>query len=208
VYLAKGGKVYRYGNAEEPLYADKINEYNKTWTVSTAYVVGDLVYDTDIQRTFECLIANTSAASGTFEQDRDLVAGNWTEYVGIPINWALETPWSDLSKRGVNKTVKYVGHDTEGSDSFTFSLFSNQFYRNRDDYQLIPNRSMEFNAGDYAGFGTKNALKFASGRRTREEKLWPMPVKGKLIKMRYEGSTVRSIRIIGTTLHYLLGGAR
>lgn len=208
VYLCKGGRVYRYGNSEEPLYADDINGWEKIWDTSTAYVVGDLVYDTELGRTYECVADHTSAASGTFEDYRNANLNEWIEFVGRPISWVLETPWSELSKRGQTKTIKYVGHDTEGTDDFTFSLYTNQIYKSKDTYERIPNRSMQFTSGGYAGFGVQNPDNFSSGRRTREEKLWPMPVKGKLFKMRYEGATVRPVRITGTTLYYLIGGPR
>jgi hypothetical protein len=208
VYFAKGGRVYRYGSAEEPLYADNINGWEQIWDTSASYVVGDLVYDTLLDRTYECLVAHTSAASGTFEEDRDANPDNWQEYAGRPIEWSLETPWSDLQKRGQTKFIKYVGHDTEGTDEFTFSIYTNQFYRDRGTYERIPARSMEFTAGGYAGYGIGNADVFGSGRRTREEKLWPMPAKAKLFMLRYEGATTRQVRITATTLHYLEGGNR
>ncbi len=206
VYLAKGGRVYRYGSNEEPIYADNVNGLQKKWSNNVAYSQGDLVYDTLVKRTYECLVAHTSANSGSFEQDRDARASLWKEYVGIPISWTLETPWSDLSKRGQNKTIKYVGHDVEGTDEFTFSIFCNQIYRDKDAYTLQPERSMQFTAGGYAGFGIKNPDVFGSGRRTREEMLWPMPSRGKLIKMRYEGATTRHVRVTSTTLYYMIGG--
>lgn len=206
VYFAKGGRVYRYGNSEEPIYADNVNGWSTIWQQNAAYNVGDLVYDALLDRTYECLIAHTSPATGTFEDSRDDDPNNWQEYAGAPINWVLETPWSDLQKRGQNKIIKYIGHDIEGTDEFTFSIYTNQLYRDRNKYERIPARTMEFTAGGYAGFGIGNDDVYSSGRRTREEKVWPMPAKGKLFMMRYEGATTRSVRITGTTLYYLVGG--
>lgn len=208
VYMARGGRVWRYGNSEEPLYADNLNTYDSVWANNTAYVTGDLIYDSSLNQTYECLEDHTSAAAGTFIDDREASPNNWQEWEGDPIEWDLETPWSDLSKRALQKTLKYVGFDTEGDDEFTFEVYTNQLYRSKDNYERVPNRSMEFTAGDYAGFGIANADVFSSGRRTREEKLWAMGVRGKLFKLRYYGSTKRRVRITGTTLYYLEGGVR
>lgn len=208
VYFAKAGRVYRYGSSEEPLYADDINGWEAIWDTNVAYTVGQLIYDASEDRTYECLIAHTSASSGTFADDRAAEPNNWQEYEGRAINWSLETPWSDLKHRGQFKTIKYVTHDTEGRDAFTFSIYSNQFYRDRGTYERIPARSLEFTAGGYAGYGIGGADVYGSGRRTLEEKLWPMPVKGKLLMLRYEGATKRQFRMTGTTLFYTIGGNR
>lgn len=208
VYFAKGGRVYRYGSNEEPLYADNINAFESVWANNTAYAVGDRIYDTTLGATFECLEAHTSAAAGTFAADRADRVDLWQEFEGDPISWVLETPWSELGKRGQNKFIKSVGHDSEGTDAFTFSIYTNQLYRSKNDYQRIPNRELQFTAGGYAGFGIMDAENYASGRRTREEKPWPFPVRGKLFKLRYAGETTRSLRITGTTFYYLIGGIR
>lgn len=208
VYFAKGGRVFRYGNAEEPLEADNINLYDSVWANSTLYTVGAHIFDDVNNKTYECLVEHTSAAADTFADDRELNPDNWMEWVGDPIEWDLETPWSDFQKRGNYKLLKYVSFDTEGSDDFTFELYSNQIYRDRQTYARVPNRSMNFTAGDYGGFGIKDADQFGSGRRTKEEKVWPMPVKAKLFKMRFHGSTTRRVRISGVTLYYLEAGVR
>lgn len=208
MYFAKGGKVYRYGSSEEPLYADNIGEYDSDWSNSVDYSVGDYIRDTDDGLVYECLVAHTSAATGTFAADRADNVDNWMQYKGQPIDWALETPWSELSKRGINKIIKYVNHDSEGEGEFTFSIFTNQIYRNKSTYELVPNRAMKFTAGNIGGFGIASAFVWGSGRRTREEKVWPMEARGKLFKLRYAGSTTRKVRITGTTLYYLKGSIR
>lgn len=208
VYFAREGRVFRYGSNEKPLYADNINGWEKQWDNSTDYAVGDLVLDTDESVTYKCLVAHTSASSGTFQSDRDDNPDNWHVYEGEPINWALETPWSSFSMRGNVKQLKYVDHDSEGEDEFKFSVFTDQIYRDRNTYENVPMRAMKFTAGGFGGFGIKTASVWGSGRRTREEKLWPMECRGKLFKLRYEGSTTKMVRIISTTLHYLKGGIR
>lgn len=207
VYFAKEGRIFRYGNNDEPIYADEVSNYDdRTWANAHAYTAGTRVYDSADLRTYVARIDHTSAATGTFAQDRANNIEFWEEYLGEPIIWELETPWSDLSQRALNKNIKYVAHDTEGTGQFTFSLFTNQVYRDPQSYALAPKRSIQFSAGDVGGYGMIDPQSWGTGRRTREERLWPMPCKGKLLRMRYEGATRDYTRIISTTLFYLEGG--
>lgn len=209
VYFAKSGRVFRYGNNDEPIYADEISNYDdRTWVHSHAYTAGTRVYDSSDLHTYVARVDHTSASSGTFLAERNTNLDFWQEYQGEPIVWELETPWSDLNTRGDNKLMKYVGHDTEGSGLFTFSIFTNQAYRDPSSYERAPKRSVQFSAGDTGGFGSVNPQSWGSGRRTREERLWPMPCKGKLLLLRYEGATREYTRIISTTLFYLPGSTR
>ncbi|MBU2051507.1 MAG: hypothetical protein KKH61_21360 [Gammaproteobacteria bacterium] len=209
LYFAKDGRIFRYGNNDEPLYADEISNYDeRTWINSHAYTAGTRVYDSSNLRTYVARIGHTSAAAGTFATERSTNLDLWEEYEGEPIVWELETPWSDLNKRGDNKLLKYVSHDTEGSGQFTFSVFTNQAYRDASSYALAPKREVQFTAGDAGGFGMTDPQSWSSGRRTREERLWPMPCKGKLLLLRYTGSTRAYTRIISTTLFYIPGSTR
>lgn len=209
IYFAKGGRVFRYGNAEEPLYADEISNYDyRAWSTSTAYVAGDRVYDSSDGFTYIARIDHTSADSGTFAEYREANFDVWEQYLGEPIEWQFETPWSDLQERGSVKQLKYVSHDTEGSAQFNFSVFSNQVYRDPQTYALSPARELQFSGGGVGGYGMVDPAGWGTGRRTREERAWPMPVRGKLLRLRYSGSTRDYLRIISTTLYYLVGNIR
>lgn len=207
IYFAKNARVFRYGNAEEPIYADQVSNYDqRTWANSTAYTAGTRVYDSSNLRTYVARVNHTSAASGTFQQYRDANLDTWEEYQGEDIFWECETPWSDLQKRGNNKTMKYVAHDTEGSGQFDFSIYTNQAYRDPYSYALAPKHKLQFSAGKVGGYGMIDPQGWGAGRRTREERVWPMPCKGKLFKLRYMGKTREPVKIISTTLFFLLGG--
>jgi len=53
------------------------------WLASHAYIVGDIVYDSEIAGYFyQCAVAHTSGG-GSFAQDRQLHPGNWTVYTGF-----------------------------------------------------------------------------------------------------------------------------
>lgn len=51
------------------------------WTNSTAYTVGNLVFDSNDRLVYECLVANTSAASPTtFAEDRSAHPSYWEAF--------------------------------------------------------------------------------------------------------------------------------
>lgn len=120
----------------------------------------------------------------------------------------METPWSDMRERGKFKINKYISLDSEGYDSFIVSAFVNKIRNKPTTNELIPVRSMQFQAGDTGGWGVQNSGTFGGGRRTREQKVWPFQVRGKLIRWRYEGRTTKKVRIISQTMYYTLGNIR
>lgn len=206
MFVSKGKKIYLYGSSSNPYTADFVDDYDEyAWVVATAYAVGNRVLDSTDNTVYICDIAHTSAGSGTFSADRDANVDNWSEYLGESINFALETPWSDLNKRGSTKVIKSVVHDAIGDGEYTFSIFTSKIYKDSSTYELAPKRSMDFMGQDAPGFGKGDPLVFGSGRRTKEENIWPMPCKGKLFKLRYSGATKRSLRIVSTTMYYMSG---
>lgn len=209
VYFAKGLRVYRMGDNDTPLYADFINDYTlPEWLHSTAYAVGDRLPDTSDGNVYICVVAHTSPASGTFADFRADNLDTWETWPGLPIDWACETPWSSLQDRSKVKTNKYVSIDSEGTDRFTLSAFTNKIRHSPTTNELIPYSSMDFQAGDTGGYGIQHPGTWGSGRRTREEKLWPFGVRGKLIRWRFSGSTTRRVRIVSLTMYYMTGKNR
>lgn len=208
LFFAKGLRIYRMGDNERPLYADFIGEYDAAWSTSTAYVVGDRVLDTVTGDVYHCDVAHTSAVSGTFAEYRAANLDIWSLYVGEPIEWAMETPWSDMRQRDRNKVNKYINLDTEGTDRFTVGVFVNKLRTCSQTNVLRPAREMQFHAGNTGGFNVQLPGNWGSGRRTREEKVWPFEFRGKLIRWRYSGSTTQRVRIVSHTMYYKLGGNR
>lgn len=209
VYFAKEGRVFRYGSSEEPIYADEVSNYDEAaWAISTAYTAGTRVYDDDDRLTYVCRQDHTSGGSGTFANAREVFPNYWEQYLGEPINWSVETPWSDFKMRGDVKQLKYVSHDTEGTGQFDFAVFTNQSYRNPQSYAPSPAREVQFSGGSVGGYGMIDPASWGSGRRTREERLWPFPVRGKLMRLKYSGQTREHLRVIATTLYYTKGRVR
>lgn len=213
-FLSKGKKIYRLGDNEEPLYADRYGEYDfGSWTNSTVYAVGNRVLDTADGIVYKCLVAHTSPSSGTFEAARAANETYWEEYQGDPIFWELETPWSEMKHRGRNKINKYVNLDTEGNERFNVAAFVNKIRYDKATYDASPAADLEFTALDFTaadtgGYGIAVPNTYSSGRRTREEKLWAFPFKGKLIRWRFSGKTTRKVKIMALTMYYLLGSVR
>lgn len=209
VFMAKGLKVYRMGDNELPQYADFVNDYDdRAWQNAYAYTIGTRVKDQLTDQVFICLVAHTSEAAGTFAEDRTAHLDNWAPYVGEPIKWAIETPWSDMRERGKFKINRYISLDSEGFGQFTVSAFVNKIRNDPSTNALIPTRSMQFTAGDTGGWGMQKSGTFGGGRRTREQKIWPFQIRGKLIRWRYEGQTTGRVRIISHTMYYVLGNIR
>lgn len=214
VFLCKGGKVYKMGDNEEPVYADFVGDYDqRVWKVATPYAVGTRVYDSSDKKVYICAAAHTSAVAGTFAEDRAAHNDNWTEYLGEPIDWEMETPWSEMRHRGRNKINKYISLDTEGNDVFTVSAFVNKIRYDKTDFEdadvaNMDFSSLQFTAADTGGYGQAIPNTYSSGRRTREDKLWPFPFKGKLIRWRFHGQTRRRVKITALTMYYVLGSFR
>lgn len=219
VFFAKGKKVYRMGDNEVPLYADFVGDYDSsTWSSTGVYTAGIRIRDEYTDTVFVCDMdhdvtdypySNTSGNPALdFLTFRETYPDMWSPYVGEPISWAMETPWSDMRERGRTKTNKYVGLDTQGSGRFTLSAFVNQIRRDPATNELLPYASMEFQAGNTGGFGVQSPGNWGGGRRTRDEKLWPLGFRGKLIRWRYEGETTERVRIISHTMYYRVGGNR
>lgn len=208
VFLAKGSRVYRLGNYDEPLFADYIGDYEAKAALNTFYPAGTRILENSTGLVFINQTDFTSPGSGNFVVWREADPDNWEEYIGMPIKWELETPWSDMQQRARVKAIQYVNLDTEGYDAFTLSAFTNNIRRDPNTNELIPNAQMQFQAGTSGGFGIQLPGNFGGGRRTREEKVWPFGFRGKLIRWRYSGNTTKKVRIISHTMYYKLGGIR
>ena len=209
VFLCKGQRIYRMGDNEVPLFADFVDEYDHyTWSNSTMYYEGDRVRDQATGEIFEALRTQESSSSGTFADERSNNEELWTDYIGRTIDWVLETPWSDMRERGRQKTNHYISIDSEGQDNFTVSAFVNKLRNNSADNSLVPVRSMQFAAGDTGGWDVNNPGNWGSGRRTREEKVWPFRIRGKLIRWRFEGKTRKKVKITSLTMYYKMRNIR
>lgn len=198
--LAKGTKLYQMGHPEEPIHADAVNEDDGVaWANATAYAVGARITDGII---YECVVAHTSPASGTFAEARATYPTYWEEYIGRPISWEVETPWSDMQTRGYFKNLKYIHLDAIGEEQFTVSGFTNQIYRDPETNELIPARTMTFVAQGGGGYNQVEVEAWGGGRRTRDKKVWPFPLRPKTLRWRFSGDTRHAFKLVSLTMHY------
>ncbi len=116
-----------------------------------------------------------------------------------------ELPWADFGARQDLKMLQHIHIDATGNGRFKVEVFVDNIYRNGELGQLSPVRSIEFVAGDSGGYGAGDQP-YGAGRRTREQFLWPLPVRFKLLKLRITASTTKSVRINAISFMYQQGG--
>ena len=198
------GYVMRYGSPDNPVYADWLNMYDYvSWTSGHSYVVCDRVYDSHVGLVFKCIVDVTTVAPD-FETARALEPDSWEEYKGEPIDFAWELPWSDFGQRQNTKALRFTHIDANGSAQFKMDIFADNIYKDAATSKLTPARSITFVPNEAGAYGAGIQV-YGAGRRTREQKLWQVPVKCKLLKLRLTGSTVQSLSISAISLMYQKG---
>jgi len=194
VFLARGTKMFQYGNgifADEDYTADDIDEDDGNWVTATAYVVGDRRRQAGI--VYQVLISHTS---GTFAAD--LAANFWEVYVGQPISFDWEMPWTDTNNRMRKKRVSFIALDTLGMATFTLQVYVDKIRVDALGFD-DPMLEMEFVAGDSPGYGGGDQP-YGGGRRAADERLWGFPVEFKIAKLRILGSTKERLQILAISL--------
>ena len=75
-----------WGMVDALLLQSGIPQVRGGWQNNASYLVGDRVFDEDTSATYRCLVAHTSAISGTFAEDRLLHPTYWSlQLAGVPI---------------------------------------------------------------------------------------------------------------------------
>ena len=149
---------------------------------------------------------------------------------GVPIRWAWDLPWSDLKKREITKTTKYLILDTEGTSDFTVKFFIDDKYEDASDVGetfsddtlwsdglgweresplLTPALSIDFVGGGRGGYGVEPYDDtYGGGLNTKFRRLVACPTKFTTFKMRFEGYSTRPLKIVGITPVYAEGTIR
>jgi len=124
----------------------------------------------------------------------------------IVFDW--EFPWLDAGNRIKTKLLKKVTFDTTGTSAFSLQCFVNNFYKNLDD-EFTPSVEMSFVAGNAGGYGNNDegygGNGYGGGRRANDERFFGFPVRFRILKMRFYGSTKKPLRIVSISLIYLRG---
>lgn len=193
-------KIFLRGDAEQhPIYAEYKGE-QETFSDGTAFSDGTGLFP----------ISNESTS-------------------GVPINWKWDLPWSDLKKRDIQKTTRYLILDTEGTADFTVKFFIDDKYEDGSypgqefsdgtlftdgtgwDHEpdLTPALTLNLVGAGRGGYG-KEAYNdnYGGGRNTKFRRLIACPTKFTTFKMRFEGSSMRPLKIVGITPVYQEGTIR
>lgn len=123
---------------------------------------------------------------------------------GLPIMFTWELPWSDMNKRSNIKKSKYLILDTEGTGTFSVSMYVDRITLN-DDLEDTPLLTGEFVGGDALGFGGVDDS-FGAGRVTSDERLYRWEAKFKYMKLKITGEVDSALTFAGITMLYQLGG--
>jgi len=198
------GYMLRYGSPDHYVYGDWFGMYDKVaWVSNTPYTVGTRVYDNSDDLVYKC-IQDVQTVAADFAQARALAPDSWEEYKGEPVEFAWELPWSDFGMRQNTKSLRFVHIDANGDARFTLDLFDDNIYRDAATGQLSPARSLQFVPNDVGAYGAGQQV-YGAGRRTREQKLWQMPVRFKILKTRVSGGSTGPLSISGMSFMYQRG---
>jgi hypothetical protein len=127
---------------------------------------------------------------------------------GVDITFDWEMPWTDMKHRMLIKECRYLATDTKGSAEFTVRAYVDNIYLyNGVDSPLL---TMEFIGGDAPGYGASpyGDSPYGGGRRSADERLYAFVAKYKILKLRFSGTTRRSLRFISISIAYLMGSIR
>ena len=174
-----------------------------SWVSGQAYTAGQRVYDSIDGLVYKC-IADVTTIAANFPTARVLAPDNWEEYRGEPINFAWELPWSDFGARQNTKSLRFCHIDANGEAPFTLSLFDDNIYKDAATGRFTPARTLQFVPNEAGAYGAGMQL-YGAGRRTREQKLWQMPMRFKILKPRITGATTQSLSISGMSFMYQRG---
>jgi hypothetical protein len=198
------GFMMRYGSPDRKVHGDWFGMYDfATWTSGQAYVAGQRVFDNTDGLVYKC-IADVTTTAPDFPTARIAAPDSWEEYKGDPINFEWELPWSDFGARQNTKSLRFCHIDANGEAPFTLSLFDDNIYKNAATGQLTPARSLQFVPNESGAYGA-GAQVYGAGRRTREQKLWQVPVRFKILKPRISGASTQSLSISGMSFLYQRG---
>jgi hypothetical protein len=192
VFLTKGTRVYKQGNKAfgETFYADYLSDRDSDWLNATAYTVGDLILDTDLDTVYECLVSHTSPATGTFADQRTSEPTFWIEYTGREIDFEMELPWLDGKEPMTVKQSRFIQIGSLGDAQFTFEAYVDNLYKDVDGNVIYdPGLSIDFVGNQEGGFGADPDQPFGGGRRSGDPRLFNAPVKFKTLKPRIYGSS-------------------
>jgi hypothetical protein len=205
VFLAKGTRLYLGGNNTfngEKFYADRIMDRDYTYQPAFGFLGNALFYDSQLNEVWECVIPYVSTQHSTFELEREAHPANWVQYEGRPILIDFELPWIDGKDPAKLKQLRYISLATKGDAEFTFDIYVDNLYKDVEgNVVYAPAVSMVFIGNDAYGYGFDDGP-YGMGRRSRDPRLYGMPVKFKTVKFRVWGSVNKKLELVNLTFLY------
>jgi len=211
VFFGTGTRIYQKGNAihvGEDYAADKILDRDGTWANNTAYVAGALIIDPVDELPYECLIAHTSAAFGSFEADREARPTYWELYEGRGIDFDIEMPWVDGRDPMNVKQLRFGTVGSKGTAEFQLRVYVDNLYKDEDGVEIYdPAVTLDLIGNDAPGYGA-DAGPMGGGRPSNDPRLYSIPCKFKQIKFRYIGSVRKPLLIASQSYLFSKGKFR
>lgn len=137
---------------------------------------------------YEVLIGHTSPGTGTFQDELVNHPTRFGLWLGQPIDFVLEQPWTDGRNPMRTKHIKFISIDSRGTAGFTLSAY------------------VDFDAENVALAMNFVGNDATSGPRSNDPQLYEFPVKFKSIKTKITGSTRASLTI--AAIRYLFAKGR
>jgi hypothetical protein len=229
-FFAQGTRIYLGGNdtfTGENFYADKLRDRDYTYAPSRPmFNVGDLVLDSATQEIWKCVVAHAGSTYATFQLERELNPGMWVEYHGVPIKIEMELPWIDGKDPTKLKQLRFVSVATKGDGEFTFQAYVDNLYKDVDGELLTirnpdpdspdlyvpikPAVEMAFIGNDAFGYGYDDGPDgidgaYGMGRRSRDPRLFGVPVKFKSVKFKIVGETQKKLELVNLSFLFAKG---
>ena len=207
LFLTTGTRIFQNGNgtfAGENYYADRIMDRDIIFNTasSTAFVDQLLYYDGVANEVWRCTGSHAKAAGLTFDQERTNNPTLWTQYAGNPIPIRFELPWIDGKDPAKLKQLRYISIATKGDAEFTFEVYVDNLYKDVEGNVVYePGATMTFIGNDAYGFGYDDDP-YGMGRRSRDPRLYALPIKFKSIKFRVIGNVAKKFELINLTFLY------
>jgi hypothetical protein len=205
-FFSDGKNILQFGSEDEPSYADLENYCDFVYSAGVGYPTGRIIFDAVVNRYYRYIppVGTIYVSSGNFEADRNNNPTHWEEFNGNPIEAEMELPWADFGSRQEVKALRMIHIDAKGDAPFNVSVFADNIYKSKDNGAYQPIRSLQFVGEDAYGYGAFSNL-YGTGRRTREQHLWTMAAKFKLMKLRVTSNTSRPYRIQAISFMYHVG---
>jgi hypothetical protein len=213
LFLVKGTRIYLSGNstfAGENYYADKIMDRDYTWVNADAGTLnaGGLTYDSIANEVWKCLVTHPKVAGNTFALERANNPTMWEQYAGKPIQITMELPWIDGKDPMKLKQLRYISIATKGDAEFTFEAYVDNLYKDVTGAPIYsPGATMTFIGNDAFGYGYDDGS-YGMGRRSRDPRLFALPLKFKSIKFRIIGNVSKKLELVNLSFLYARNKSR